>query len=495
MKNESSLRSRLFGAKDMTRGNPLSVMMRFSLPLLLANIFQLLYNTADAWVVGRFVGPDALVAVGASTPIQNLFFVFYMTVGSGVSIVVAQYFGAHDKENLSNSIGSSIIMALVATLSITALGIPLSGPMLRATQVKLLGDTVVKWSTQYLMIMFAGAVGVGFYNILSGILRGMGDAIFPLVILALMSVLNVGLDLLFVCVFKWSVAGAAWATVISQTLSAVICLLRLRHIRETVDLSRETLRPKRKYVLQILKIGLPSGIQQVVLTASYVFVQGLINGIIIYDANHMVLQGVFATAATAFARVDALAMLPSQAFSLGGSTFAGQNIGAGRFDRVKKGFNIMMVTTLIVSGLLFIAIYLWGGKLIAFFMPADAENVAEIIKWGKYIQHIMVWDYVIMAFLQPAGGILRGAGDTIPMMFITVICTVLMRVPLAAIWVNSTKSDAFPGGHPAGIYWSMVICFAIAAGASLIYYATGRWKKKAVTRARVPAEVEENAAV
>ncbi|MDR3311000.1 MAG: MATE family efflux transporter [Oscillospiraceae bacterium] len=471
---------KLFAVRDMTTGNPLGAMMRFSVPLLIGNIAQLMYSTVDSLVLGRYVSADALSAAGTSTPIQNLFFVFYMTVGSGVSIVVSQYFGAKDKENLSVAVGTSLVMALIATLSITALGIPLSGVMLRAIKVHELGGELFSLSHSYLMIMFAGAVGVGFYNILSGILRGMGDSVFPLMILLLTSVMNVALDLLFVVVFDLSVAGAAWATVISQTASAVICLLKLLRMKNTVGISRRTLRPHKTMVRHILRIGLPSGVQQVVLSSSYVFVQRLINGIVVFDAAGNQLDKVFVAAATAFSRVDALAMLPSQAFSLGGSTFAGQNIGAHRLDRVKQGFRIITVATMATSIVLFAAVYLFGGKLIGLFIKPDEPHFDEIVRWGVYIQRIMVWDYIIMAFLQPAGGVLRGAGDTLPVMFITVICTVLMRVPLAYVWVTNTKTAEFPGGGPAGIYWSMVICFAIAAGSCLIYYATGRWKRKAI---------------
>ncbi|MDR3210105.1 MAG: MATE family efflux transporter [Oscillospiraceae bacterium] len=475
----------LFGAQDMTRGNPLPVMLKFLLPLLIGNIAQLLYSTADSIIVGKMLGANALFSVGASMPIQNLFFVFFMTVGSGVQVCVSQYYGAKDKERLSANVGTAILLALIATLTISAVGMPLARPILRATKVD---ASVFGWSHDYLLIMFAGAVGVGFYNILSGILRGMGNATFPLFVLLGTTVLNIGLDLLFVGPLQMEVAGAALATVISQTLSALVCLIRLAHMKDIVEITRKTLRIRADMVRQILRIGLPAGIMQGILSMSYVFVQGLINSVVVVNAAGMASMTIFGACNTAVTRVDAFANLPNQAFSMVGSTYAGQNIGAGRLDRVKKGFKIMLGVSLCTSAVLFGLIYLFGGNLMRMFIDMSQPDARQIIELGIHVQRIMIWCYLIMAVMQPANGVLRGAGDTLPVMWITIVCTVFMRVPMAYAMVTLSKSALYPSGNPDGIFWSMVICFTIAAAACLTYYLTGRWKKKAVVRAPRPAE-------
>ena len=467
-----------FGAKDMTTGRPLAAIMRFSLPLLLGNVAQLMYGMVNARVLGTLVGPGALAAVGASMPIQNLFFVFFMTVGSGVSIVVAQYFGAKDKEKLSNSIGSAMIMTLIATTSVAAAGIPLSGIILNATGV---AEEIFPWARQYLMIMFAGSIGVGFYNVMAGMLRGMGDAMFPLLVLICTSLINIVLNQLLVGVLDMEVAGSALATVISQTLSAFACLYRLMKMKDVVEISRRTLRLKKEYVKHILRIGLPVGVQQTVLTTSAVFVQALINGIFVMDITGMMTNTIFVASAAAFDQVEAAAMLPRQALSFGGSTFAGQNIGAGRFDRVKTGFRVLLITCIITSALLFTLIYFLGGRLIGWFIDSYDANFYIIVEWGVRIQRIMIWNYFIIAFMQAAIGIMRGAGDTFSVMVITIIATVFMRVPMAYIWVTLGRDELNPGGNWTGIYWSMVICTGVASALCMLYYLSGRWKKFSLT--------------
>ncbi|MCL2401099.1 MAG: MATE family efflux transporter [Oscillospiraceae bacterium] len=469
----------LFGAQDMTVGRPLTVMMKFSLPLLLGNLAQLMYNMVNARMLGTMVSPVALAAVGVSMPIQNLFFVFFMTVGAGISIVVAQYFGAKDKEKLSHSVGAAIVMTLIATVAIAVLGISLSGVILNATNV---ADEIFPWARQYLMIMFAGAVGVGFYNVLSGILRGMGDAVFPLLVLICTSLLNILLNIVFVGMLDMEVAGSAFATVIAQTLSAVACLIRLLKMKDIAEITRRTLRLTKGYVKNILRIGVPVGVQQTVLTMASVFVQALINDTVVPDAAGIASTTIFVAAAAAFNQVEAVSMLPRQALGLGVSTFTGQNIGAAQLDRVKKGFRITLITSLIISAVLFTLIYVFGGHLIGWFIDPADPNAREIVRWGVYIQRIMIWNYFFIAFMQASTGILRGAGATFSVMIVTIIATVFMRVPMAYIWVGMSRTALNPGGEPAGIYWSMVICTGIASALCMWYYLSGRWKKLSLVK-------------
>jgi Na+-driven multidrug efflux pump len=489
-------------------------MMWFAVPLLIGNIAQLMYNTADSIVVGRMISSNALAAVGASTPIQTLFFVFFMTVGTGVSVLVSQHFGAKDFDKLSQTVGTALTLTLIVTLFITAIGIPLSQPILRLTKV---APEIMGYARDYLLVMFIGTVGQGFYNILSGILRGMGESIFPLIVLIGTALLNIALDILFVGPLQMEVAGAAIATIICQYISAVVCLIRLLHMRGAeitgfasgsagrsdcnhvarerdsrapasgalFRVTRAFLIPKKSIIAQIAKIGLPSGVQQGILSTSYIFVQSLINSVVIFDSAGMASNTIFAAINVAISKVDNIAMLPNQAFSMAGATFAGQNIGAGRLDRVRQGFKIILLTSLSVSAALIVLITLFGGDLMKLFIDINEPDGPLIIARGVPMQRIMVWCYLAMSLTQASGGVLRGAGDTFPVMCFTIIGTVFMRMPMAYFMVRASKSAEFPAGDPAGVYWSMLICFTLVAGACGVYYATGRWKRKALERAAV----------
>jgi len=343
-------------------------------------------------------------------------------------------------------------------------------------------DSIFDWSRLYLTIMFAGAVGVGFYNILSGIIRGLGDSVFPLLVLVATSLLNILLVYLFVGVFGFGIAGAAAATVTAQTASAVLCFLKIRSLRGVVDINKDTVKPRKEMVMHILRIGLPTGIQQVILTTSDTFVQALINGVSVLDIAGSPDRTIFAAAATLFTQVNAMAMLPSQAFSMGSSTFAGQNIGAGRPDRVKQGFIAICVTTLAVNSILFAIVYKWGGSVMTMYLDMSKENSEKIIEWGVIIQRIMVWNFICLAIMQPPIGVLRGLGNTMPVMWITIFCTVILRMPMAYIWVTYGAHGLADGGNYSGIYWSMVICTGIAALMAMGYYLSGRWKRRVVVK-------------
>ena len=464
----------LFKKQDMTNGRPLAVIVRFSIPLLIANIAQLLYNTTNSLIVGNLISSQALASVGVCTPLWNLFFTFFMTVGTGVSVVVAQYFGANNKEQLSRSISTSIVLALIATVTIAVLGIPLSGPLLHLIKVN---EEIFGWSHRYLMIMFAGAIGLGFFNVLSGILRGLGDSISPLIILLGTSVLNIGLVFLFVGVFQLGVAGAAIATVISQTLSAIFCLIRLLRMRDITGFTLKAVKLYRDVVGYILKVGVPPGIQQVVLTTSEALIQFLVNGIIVFTAAGVPNQTIFISAHAMFVTVNSMATLPTQALNLGSSTFAGQNIGAGRFDRVNRSFISLMITSVAIATVMFAVIRLWGGSILTLFIDMGEANAGEIIAWGVKIQRIMVWCYYGSLLISVPAGIMRGAGNTLPVMFIALFCTVGLRMPMAYIWVRSGVSEAMPGGNYVGLFASMAICTAIAGVMTFIYYISGRWKR------------------
>lgn len=455
---------RLFGAQDMTVGNPTAVLLKFSIPLLIGNFAQLLYGTVDSIIVGKYLGDAALSALGASMPIQHMFFVFFMTIGNGVTILVSQYFGAKDYKKLSYGIGSSFSMIAVATLIIMLGAAPFSGVVLKLTNAP---PEVFDMAKTYLFIILAGCLGTGFYNIISGILRGLGESLFPLLVLLCTTLLNVILDLVFIAVFKMGVEGAAYATVISQVFSAAACLIKVIKMKGIVNISRESIKPKKEMVVQILRLGVPAGVSQGIMSLSFVFVQSLINsmGLLV------------TTSTTAVMRVDGFAILPNMAFSMAASTFTGQNIGANNMDRVKRGGKIVVIMGFCTAVVLVAAIMVFGKNMLTLF--TETEKAVEL---GARMLRIMSIGYLGISFMQSYGGIMRGAGDTMAAMWITIITNVVLRVPIAYTLAALTKSAEYPSGHPDAVYLSMMISWVIGAILTVVYYRTGKWKQKTIVK-------------
>lgn len=455
----------LFGAQDMTVGNPVICLLKFSVPLLIGNFAQMLYSTVDSIIVGKYVGDLALAAVGVSGPIQNMFLILFMAIGTGVTVMVAQYYGAKDLDKLGYAIGNAITLIIIATVFITACGIPLAGPLLRLIRTT---DDVFDMAKVYLVIMFLGSLGNGFYNIISGILRGLGEAIFPLIILLLTTVLNIVLDLWFIAGLGWGIAGAAWATIISQTLSGLICLVRLFRMKDIVTIKPSLMRLKKFYSGKIIALGLPSGISQGILFVSILFVQTLINS----------MGSMVVACTTAIMRVDGFAILPAHTFNMSASTYTGQNIGAGNLERVRRGKRDVLIMSLVASVILVALILLFGRTALGWFTETQA-----IIDLGMRMLRIMAVAYCIMAVMMCYHGVMNGAGDTRSVMWISIMTNVVIRIPVAYIWAHFSRSDAWPTGSPDSIYVSMLVSWALGTLITLIYYRTGRWKTKSIVGA------------
>ena len=224
----------LFSAHDMTVGPPWQRILEFSIPMLIGNLAQQLYNTADSIVVGHYVGDNALAAVGSAAPILNLLLALFVGVATGAGIVISQNYGAGKRDKLSESIGNCVTLAAIASIVTTVIGVALTTPMLRMLDTP---ESIINWSGSYLKIIFWGVIGGAFYNILSGILRGLGDSVSALAFLLIATVLNIGLDIWFVAGFQMGVAGVALATVLAQGISAVLCLFKLLHMQDVFDLT------------------------------------------------------------------------------------------------------------------------------------------------------------------------------------------------------------------------------------------------------------------
>jgi len=452
----------LFKPVDMTKGNPVKVIIAFTIPMLIGNVAQQLYNTADSIIVGRFVGDNALAAVGSAGPILNLMLVLFMGIATGASIMVSQYFGSRKREELSKTIGVCITLTLIASLFITAVGPFITRPLLKLLNTP---ETIIDWCHQYLVIIFIGMAGGGLYNILSGVLRGLGDSVSALIYLLVATFLNIILDLVFVAYFKMGVAGAAWATIIAQFVSAALSLYKLTRMQDLFDMKKEYLIPDKFYSGRLIRLGLPSGVTQAIFSMSMIVVQSLTNsfGEMFIAANVIVM------------RIDGFVMLPAFSFGSAMTTYAGQNIGARQMDRVVEGAKKGTLVAMGISAVLTAIILLFGKHLMAIF-----TDTQELITLSNNMMRIIAVGYVLMEVTQCLSGIMRGAGDTVTPMWISIISSVALRIPLAYGLVWLSKTPELPQGNCAMMYVSMLLSWSAGALLTFLVYRRGAWKEKAM---------------
>ena len=460
---------KLFAPVDMTVGSPVRQVLTFTIPMLIGNFAQQMYNTADSIIVGRFVGDNALAAVGSAAPILNLMLVLFIGISVGASVMVSQYFGARMREDLSRSIGACMSLTAIASLIIMVVGTLLARPLLT-----LLGTpaSIIDWCTWYLRILFLGFAGTGFYNILGGVLRGLGDSISALLYLIVATVLNIFLDLLFVGAFGLGVPGVALATIIAQFASAVLTIRKLMRMRDIFDLKWEYIKPEWNYSRRLVKLGLPAGITQAIISMSMVVVQALTNsfGETCIAANVIVM------------RVDGFVMLPAFSFGTAMTTFAGQNIGAGKKQRVITGTRNITLSAMAISAVLSFLILVFGKHLMGIF-----TSTQELINISYNVMRILLVGYVAMEVTQCLSGVMRGAGDTMTPMWISLFNSVALRVPLAYGLVALSKTPELPQGNFYMMGTSLMITWVCGALLTVILYKRGKWLTKGIT----PGEADD----
>ena len=454
------MKLKAFDAVDMTVGDPWKQILRFTVPMLLGNVVQQLYSTVDSIVVGRYVGDNALAAVGSAAPIFNLLLVLFIGISMGATIMVAQYLGARDRNALSWTIGNCFTLIFIASIAMTVIGVAITRPMLVLLRTP---DSILDWCSNYLIILFLGSIGLGFYNILSGVLRGMGDAVSALIYLIVASVINIVLDILFVAAFGMGVSGVALATIIAQGISAILCINRLRKMNDVFDFGIKYFKWDSHYAGQIIRLGFPSGITQAIFSMSIVLVQSLTNSF----GEQLIAANVIVQ------RVDGFAVLPIFSFGAALTTYAGQNIGAGNRERVEKGSRQGLIMSLMFSVLIVAIILLFGRGLMSIF-----TNTEELVSLGMHIMRILAVGYILMAIIQALTGVMRGAGDTITPMWISIIETFFLRMPLAYLMVYLSRTEAMPKGNQDMIFWSLLIAWAIGAAMSIYFYRFGKWRNK-----------------
>ena len=447
---------------DMTVGAPWKGIVAFTVPMLIGNIAQQLYSTVDSIVVGKYIGDNALAAVGSATPLLNMLLVLFIGISAGANIMVSQYFGAKNREGLSHTIGSSITVTAIACLGLIFIAAPFIRPILVMLNTP---ESIIDWCADYLMISLIGMAGMAYYNILSNILRGMGDSFSALVYLLVATVINIVLDVFFVAYIDMGVGGVALATVIAQFISSVLCMIKLARMRENFDFGLRFLKPVGTYVKTLVRLGLPSGLTQAIFSSAMIVVQSLTNqfGEMFIAANVVIM------------RVDGFAMMPNLSFGTAMTTYAGQNVGAGLQDRVTKGAKQGTWLAVGCSTIITTAILFFGKSLMGIFTETTA-----LVDLSYRLMLILAVGYIAVAVTQSLSGVMRGAGDTMTPMWISLITTIALRVPIAYGISFLTRTAELPHGRQECIQISLLTSWVIGAVLSFIFYRMGKWKDKAL---------------
>ncbi len=453
---------RLSAPTDMTVGTPWKSIILFTLPMIIGNIAQQLYSTVDSIVVGQYIGDNALAAVGSAMPILNMLLVLFIGISAGANIMVSQYFGAKNRESLSYTIGNSITVTAIACVLLIVLAAPLIRPILHMLNTP---DAIIDGCANYLLISLIGIAGMAYYNILSGIIRGLGDSFSVLIYLLVATVINIVLDIYFVAVVGMGVPGVALATVIAQGISSLLCLLKLARMSEFFDFGARYFKPVGAYVKTIVKLGLPSGLTQAIFSSAMIIVQSLTNqfGELFIAANVVIM------------RVDGFAMMPNFSFGMALTTYAGQNVGAGLYDRVTKGAKQGTLMAVGCSAAITGIILLFGKGLMGIFTKTE-----ELVNMSYYLMMILAVGYIAVAVTQSLSGIMRGAGDTMTPMWISLITTVALRVPVAYGISFLTRTPELPFGNRECIQISLLVSWVMGAVLTAIFYSRGKWKTKAI---------------
>lgn len=441
----------------MTVGSPAKHIIKFTLPLLLGNLFQQLYNMVDSIVVGNFVGEDALAAVGACGSTNFLFFSLSSGLAIGIGIIVAQFFGAGDERNVRNTIANSIYVLWGAAITVSLIGIVFCPALLRLLQTP---ETVIGDSIIYMRTTCAGILFIATYNGVAAMLRALGDSKTPLYFLILSSIVNVVLDLTFVLVLDWGVFGVAFATIIAQAASAISCIFYAYHKVEYFRLTREQLKMNPQIIANSFKIGVPIAMQNSMIAVSCMVLQGVVNT---FGETVM-------AAYTVIGRIEQVVQQPYMSLGSALTTYSGQNMGAGHIDRVKKGFRQGTVMVLVFSMCMLPIAYLLGEQIVGIFV-----NDPEVIAIGAKAIRINSLCYFGLGMIYVPRAVLNGCGDTGFAMIngITeVICRVafsliLTRVPFLGYW---------------GIWLTTGLTWALTGVVCVIRYLKGKWREKSIVK-------------
>jgi putative MATE family efflux protein len=458
--------------KDLTQGSEGRNIFRFAVPMLVGNLFQQLYTFVDQIIVGRFLGKEALASVGASFPVIFTLIALIIGIASGGTIVIAQFFGAKNYNKVKRAIDTLFIVMAVFAVIMTVVGVTFSEQIFRLMK---LPAELIPTANTYFSIYVSGLVVFFGYNGVAAVLRGLGDSTTPLYFLILATLLNIGLDLLFIVKIGMGIEGAALATIIAQGVAFGVAVVYLNHNHELIRFNIKEFSFDWEIFKQSLRIGLPTGLQQTFVALGMVALMGIVNG---FGTNVV-------AAYTAAGRLDSLAIIPSMVFSQALSTFVGQNIGAGKIERIKKGLHRTMMMAAGTAVMMTLLVLTFRVPLMSLF----TEDRVVISTGAAYLT-IVTSFYLLFTGMFIFNGVMRGAGDTLIPMFMTLISLWLVRIP-AALFLSRESVEIFGwtirGANlgESGIWWSIPAGWGIGLLLSFIYYRTGRWKSKTVVKVKV----------
>lgn len=455
--------------RDFTTGNIWQHILAFSWPMFVGNLFQALYNTVDSFWVGRFIGAEALAAVSVSFPVIFALVALIMGLTMASTTLVAQYRGAGDDEQVKRTVANSLLMVSALGLVSTVVGYAWRVPILRLMRTP---EEILQPAAVYLGIFLLGLVPMFLYNVLSSILRGLGDSRTPLRFLIYATVLNIILDPLFILGIgplpPMGIAGVAWATLTAQMLAAVLTYRHIRRHTSLLPTEARQWRPDWGLVGKMFVIGVPAALQSTIVSFSMVVVTALVN----------TFGPTVVAAFGAAGRVDQFAFLPAMSISLAVTALVGQNLGAGRHERVREIVVRSSVLTAVITGSMTLVAVLWPTLLIQVFI----DDPAVLGEGARYLR-IVGFNYVPLALMFIITGVLRGAGDTFMSMLISLVTLWMVRLPLA--WFLSYQL----GWGAAGTWWAIVFSTVLGLVLNWWYYRTGQWRRKVVVEPKLsPAE-------
>ena len=440
------------GNTDLTEGKVWKVIVRFALPLLVGNLLQQFYNITDSIIVGQFLGKEALAAVSASFFIYYFIISLVIGVGSGTTVVISQLFGAKQYQKVQLAFSSFFIFMLVGGIILSIAGIIFAEPVFRLTNTP---EEVIPQAVAYFRIYIGGRFLFVTFNSIISILRGVGESVRPMLFILITTVLNIAFDLLFILVFKWGIEGAARATVVSQGIGMCIALAYVNNTHPLLSIKKQDMLFDWKLFKESLKIGLPTSVQQCAIALGLIALLGIVNS---FGTNTLTAYG-------AAGKIDTIITQAILTLSGALAAFCGQNIGAGRLDRVKKGVQFTMYTNIALGLLTFAAVYLFGNEMMRIF-----TKDIDVVAIGKEYLLIIGGFFIVHGALNVYNGALRGAGDTLFPMITSLVCLWLIRIPLAyylSSWLGRN-----------GIWWAIGISITIGLIVTFVYYKMGFWKRR-----------------
>ena len=438
------------GAKDMTVGSPYKNILLFALPVFLSQIFQQLYNTADSFLVGKFLGTDSLAAVSSSGNLIFLMISFFEGVSLGAGIVISRYFGAGNRNNVRKAIHTNLALGICCGAFLTVIGVLFTPTFLRWMNTD---PEVLPQSIEYFRYYFFGAIAMVMYNVCRGIMNALGDSRRPLYYLIFSSLLNVALDILFLGVFHFGVWSAAIATVISQATSVLLCLVRLTKPSFEFRVRFSELRFSRSILFEIVRYGIPSGVQNSVIGFANVILQSQVN------TFGKLAMAAFGTQA----KIEGFAFMPIVGFNMAVTTFISQNLGAKKYDRAKKGARFGILSAMVLAQIVGIINYTFAPTLISLF-----DKTPGVIALGALHARTLAPFYFLLAFSHAVAAVCRGAGKA----FVPMIVMLSVWCGVRLIYVLSVMEFV---GEIQYIYWAYPITWTISSVIYFIYYRFSDW--------------------